>query len=257
MPCPTVLVVDCSASRTSELHLILSYLECTPVCADSTNWRRHFDADNKPDVVLLGPTDEQAELKAVFSDVKSVDQHCPIIAMSKEASGINLDSEIEASCVAKVGLPLRHSELQNALQRAQTYTEGRRAGSGSRSIELFRNLVGTSRAVKDVRQLIEQVAGTDASVLISGESGTGKEVVARNIHYQSKRRYKPFVPVNCGAIHPELLESELFGHEKGAFTGAINTRRGRFEMADGGTLFLDEIGDMPLEMQVKLLRVIQ
>jgi len=105
--------------------------------------------------------------------------------------------------------------------------------------------------------MMQQVADTEASVLILGESGTGKEVVARNLHYHSKRREAPFVPVNCGAIPAELLESELFGHEKGAFTGAITTRAGRFELANGGTLFLDEIGDMPLPMQVKLLRVLQ
>ncbi|MDH5409720.1 MAG: sigma-54 factor interaction domain-containing protein, partial [Gammaproteobacteria bacterium] len=122
---------------------------------------------------------------------------------------------------------------------------------------LFRSLVGNSRAIIEVRKLIEQVADTEANVLILGESGTGKEVVARNLHYYSSRKDKPFVPVNCGAIPGDLLESELFGHEKGAFTGAISSRQGRFELADGGTLFLDEIGDMPLAMQVKLLRVIQ
>ena len=137
------------------------------------------------------------------------------------------------------------------------YLENRYASGNTRSLELFRSLVGTSAAVRRVRRMIEQVADTDATVLILGESGTGKEVVARNIHYQSSRRYKPFVPLNCGAIPSELLESELFGHEKGAFTGAISARRGRFEMAEGGTLFLDEIGDMPLAMQVKLLRVLQ
>ena len=105
--------------------------------------------------------------------------------------------------------------------------------------------------------MIDQVAPTEATVLILGESGTGKEVVARNIHYYSNRRKKPFVPINCGAIPSELLESELFGHEKGSFTGAVGTRQGRFELAEGGTIFLDEIGDMPLNMQVKLLRVIQ
>ena len=122
---------------------------------------------------------------------------------------------------------------------------------------MFRSLVGTSRAIQQVRQMMQQVADTEASVLILGESGTGKEVVARNLHYHSKRREGPFVPVNCGAIPAELLESELFGHEKGAFTGAITSRAGRFELANGGTLFLDEIGDMPLPMQVKLLRVLQ
>ncbi len=122
---------------------------------------------------------------------------------------------------------------------------------------LFRSLVGQSPAMMSVRNEIEQVATTDANVLILGESGTGKEVVARNIHYHSKRRNKSFVPVNCGAIPADLLESELFGHEKGAFTGAISARQGRFSLADGGTLFLDEIGEMTMSMQVKLLRVLE
>jgi len=122
---------------------------------------------------------------------------------------------------------------------------------------LEKSLVGASRAMAHVRKLVAQVAPSDASVLVLGESGTGKELVARGVHEASRRCDGPFVPVNCGAIPGELLESELFGHEKGAFTGAINSRRGRFELAAGGTLFLDEIGDMPLAMQVKLLRVLQ
>ena len=116
---------------------------------------------------------------------------------------------------------------------------------------------GTSTRMTNVRRLIEQVAAFTTSVLVTGESGTGKEWVARHVHALSPRAGNAFVPVNCGAIPADLLESELFGHEKGAFTGAISTRIGRFEAAEGGTLFLDEIGDMSLPMQVKLLRVLQ
>ena len=117
-------------------------------------------------------------------------------------------------------------------------------------------MVGDSEATQYVRQLVEKVAPTMATVLISGESGTGKEVVARQIHARSGRD-GPFVAVNCGAIPEHLLESELFGHERGAFTGAVRARAGRFEQAKGGTFFLDEIGDMPAAMQVKLLRVLE
>jgi sigma-54 specific flagellar transcriptional regulator A len=118
-------------------------------------------------------------------------------------------------------------------------------------------IVGGSTALARVNALIRQVAPFDSTVLVLGESGTGKEMVARAIHESSQRRDKPFIAINCGAIPAELLESELFGHEKGAFTGAISARKGRFELAEGGTLFLDEIGDMSLPMQVKLLRVLQ
>jgi len=118
-------------------------------------------------------------------------------------------------------------------------------------------LSGNSLAIKRITTLIRQVAAHDSTVLLLGESGTGKEVAARTVHELSPRRNRPFVAVNCGAIPADLLESELFGHEKGSFTGAITSRKGRFEIAEGGTLFLDEIGDMSVAMQVKLLRVLQ
>ena len=121
----------------------------------------------------------------------------------------------------------------------------------------FGRIVGRSRAIQKVIEIIAKVARTDSTVLVTGESGTGKELVARAIHYTSPRANRPLVPVNCGAIPEELLESELFGHEKGAFTNAIRTRIGRFEVADGGTIFLDEIGEMSPKLQVKLLRVLQ
>jgi transcriptional regulator with GAF, ATPase, and Fis domain len=119
------------------------------------------------------------------------------------------------------------------------------------------DIIGQSQSIKKIFDLIDKVADSDSTVLICGESGTGKEVVAKRIHFQSLRADKPFIPINCGAIPEALLESELFGHEKGAFTGAITTRLGRFELAHGGTLFFDEIGEMPYPLQVKLLRAIQ
>ena len=125
--------------------------------------------------------------------------------------------------------------------------------------EKFRpsNIIGNSRAMQEVFDLIAQVSKSEATVLIRGESGTGKELVAHAIHYNSLRTDKPFIKVNCAALPETVIESELFGHEKGAFTGAIQTRKGRFEQADGGTIFLDEIGDLSPTTQVKLLRVLQ
>jgi two-component system NtrC family response regulator len=121
----------------------------------------------------------------------------------------------------------------------------------------FGNIIGKSKKMRDIFDTIQKVAPTNATVLIEGESGTGKEMVARSIHFNSHRREKPFIAVNCSALAESLLESELFGHEKGAFTGAVATKKGRFELADGGTLFLDEIGELSQKLQVKLLRVLQ
>ncbi len=121
----------------------------------------------------------------------------------------------------------------------------------------YENIVGNSPPMQKVFELIEKVSDSDSTILLQGESGTGKEVIAKTIHFNSPRRDKPLIPINCGAIPEALLESELFGHEKGAFTGAISSRLGRFELAHGGTLFLDEISEMPLSLQVKLLRVLQ
>jgi sigma-54 specific flagellar transcriptional regulator A len=162
-----------------------------------------------------------------------------------------------ANAVGLLTEPFAYASLTQQLRDCQEY---HRLLPGQRFNEAagkFVGMVGSTAPMQQVRFLIQQVAKTDANVLILGESGTGKEVVARNIHVLSHRADGPFVPINCGAIPAELLESELFGHEKGAFTGAISTRKGRFELAQGGTLFLDEIGDMPQPMQVKLLRVLQ
>ncbi len=182
--------------------------------------------------------------------------HVPVIAL---AGGKDNFNEL-TNYVGELNKPVNFPQLTDALRHCQEFmglnTSSTFSLSGQNNT-LFRSMVGQSSAISTVRYLIEQVSSTEANVLVLGESGTGKEVVARNLHYHSDRRDGPFVPVNCGAIPAELLESELFGHEKGAFTGAITARKGRFELAQGGTLFLDEIGDMPMSMQVKLLRVLQ
>lgn len=179
-------------------------------------------------------------------------RHIPVVWIRKREFAPACP-RVESLASAKLNWPTTFAALGECLERL----DAPHVQSPVRSVELFRTLAGKSSGIQTVRRLVQQVAGSDATVLILGESGTGKEVVARNLHYYSPRRHKPFVPVNCGAIPGELLESELFGHEKGAFTGALSSRQGRFELAEGGTLFLDEIGDMPLAMQVKLLRVLQ
>jgi len=157
--------------------------------------------------------------------------------------------------------PFRTDDLLIHIKRALEYYSLKRENINLREdIERrysFDNIIGKSQPMLEVFEMVKKVADTDSTILLLGESGTGKELIAKAIHYNSSRRHYPFVPVNCGAIPAELLESELFGHEKGAFTGAISTRQGRFERAHRGTIFLDEVAEMPLHLQVKLLRVLQ
>ena len=147
--------------------------------------------------------------------------------------------------------------LRRALEEQRLVSENLELKSKITTTYRFDNIIGMSGKMQQVLQKVAKVAGSNATVLIRGESGTGKELIARAIHYQSKRKNGPLVEINCASIPENLLESELFGHEKGAFTGAYKTKQGKFEIADGGTLFLDEIGDLPLSLQAKLLRVLQ
>jgi len=153
--------------------------------------------------------------------------------------------------------PFTDEELLSAVQKAIEKLDRKRQLSSNRKLSISYGIVGESKEIKKVFRLIDKAASTSVNVLISGESGTGKELVARAIHYNSQRKSSPFVPVNCTAIPDNLIESELFGHVKGAFTGATNERTGFFKMANGGTIFLDEIGDASMNLQAKLLRVIQ
>lgn len=245
-----ILIVSDNLTRQQTLKIILTFLgencrsceyaECLKTIEQSSSWS----------AILI-----DGEIPEVAEDVIEKFPDSPFINIGFQLSG---ERDFK-NLIGSLYEPITYPGLTELLQKSGEYHTANRPLSSliTGKTKLFRSLVGNSKGITEVRDLIEQVAPVEANVLILGESGTGKEVVARNIHYLSSRQKGPFVPVNCGAIPGDLLESELFGHEKGAFTGAISSRKGRFELAEGGTLFLDEIGDMPLQMQVKLLRVLQ
>jgi len=249
-----ILLIDTAAERIQQVTIVLRFLKQKVNLAGPDDYQALVDSSQDYTVVFIGEGIEKLALvvKAVVEKMPNV----PIVLLVEQDWCGQLPTMIEENILLTHEWPTTYNSLTEVFQTVQQDRE-RDKLSTHRSVELFRSLGGKSLAIQQVRKLIHQVAGSGATVLIFGGSGTGKEVVARNLHYNSPRRNKPFVPVNCGAIPAELLESELFGHEKGAFTGALSARQGRFEMADGGTLFLDEIGDMPLSMQVKILRVLQ
>ena len=257
-----ILLIDDDSVRRRDLAVILNFLGEENLPCGSHDWQQavsSLSSSREVICVLIGTVNTSGAVLGLLKTLSTWDEFLPVLLMG-DISSVDLPEDQRRRVLSNLEMPPSYSKLLDSLHRAQVYREmydQARERGRHREPNLFRSLVGTSRAIQHVRQMMQQVADTDASVLILGESGTGKEVVARNLHYHSKRRDGPFVPVNCGAIPAELLESELFGHEKGAFTGAITSRAGRFELANGGTLFLDEIGDMPLPMQVKLLRVLQ
>ncbi|MCF5040282.1 AAA domain-containing protein [Pseudomonas sp. PA-7-1E] len=257
-----ILLIDDDSVRRRDLAVILNFLGEENLPCGSHDWQQavsSLSSSREVICVLIGTVNAPGAVLGLLKTLSTWDEFLPVLLMG-DISSVDLPEDQRRRVLSNLEMPPSYSKLLDSLHRAQVYREmydQARERGRHREPNLFRSLVGTSRAIQHVRQMMQQVADTDASVLILGESGTGKEVVARNLHYHSKRRDGPFVPVNCGAIPAELLESELFGHEKGAFTGAITSRAGRFELANGGTLFLDEIGDMPLPMQVKLLRVLQ
>ncbi len=259
-----VLLIEDDGQRRHDLRVILEFIGEELVLAPSQGWLESLSAEgHKLGDFFVAFVDVSPPERAVgiIEELAVWDKTLPMLVLGESLpEPKRSDEKFRQQIIGRVDYPPSHAQWIDSLRRAQVYKDQLQSDPTRiyrRDAELFRSLVGASRAVCEVRRLMAQVADKDVTVLILGESGTGKEVVARNLHYQSTRRDGPFVPVNCGAIPPELLESELFGHEKGAFTGAISTRPGRFELAQGGTLFLDEIGDMPLHMQVKLLRVLQ
>jgi sigma-54 specific flagellar transcriptional regulator A len=244
-----ILIISSDTTRANNLSTILTFLgePCSSVLFTSA----------------IEALRDKSDIKAVLIDAASHELACDISEKFPHQPFVLVGDyetfEPQTNIVGAISEPITYPALTQMLHRCQEYkrSQPKTKTTVQNKTRLFRSLVGKSKQIQAVRHLIEQVAPSEANVLILGESGTGKEVIARNVHFLSNRTDSIFIPVNCGAIPGELLESELFGHEKGAFTGAIGTRKGRFELAEGGTLFLDEIGDMPLQMQVKLLRVLQ
>lgn len=247
-----IYIIDDNETRSDKLRTLFDFINQPVEIIKSSVWPS-LNLSNPGAIVFGACASVEKTLTALDPLVKYFSK-TPFLVIDTSLSTIQ---RADRNVVACLSFPFSYAQLLEALHRCQIANESVQFIANNGKISMLRSLVGNSDSIRLVRRLISQVADTDASVLILGESGTGKEVVARNIHAVSSRASKPFVPINCGAIPAELLESELFGHEKGAFTGAITSRQGRFELANGGTLFLDEIGDMPLAMQVKLLRVLQ
>ena len=197
----------------------------------------------------------------LLEKIKSMKPELPVIMMTAFGT---IEMAVEAmrkGAYDYIQKPFENEQLKltvkKALNNYRLIKENRLLTEALSERFKFGNIVGKSKQMKKIYDLIEKVSPSRASVLITGPSGTGKELIAKAIHYRSNRKDRPFISINCGALTETLLESELFGHEKGAFTGALAMKKGRFELADGGTLFLDEVGDMPAPLQVKLLRVLQ
>lgn len=248
MALPEILLVDDNPNRAQQVETVLRFLEYRVVTVSVSQYEAAFNEREAFAAVFVGSGERQASLIKAIADSFG---ETPLILLAEQGSSQPLLSSIQQLVSKVVEWPTVYPVLIDILDELP------RSESSPKKPQANKGLAGISKAVQKTRELIDQVAKSDATVLILGESGTGKEVVAQALHRASPRRDRPFVPVNCGAIPGELLESELFGHEKGAFTGALTSRQGRFEMAEGGTLFLDEIGDMPMPMQVKLLRVLQ
>jgi len=243
--------MDSNNARASDLCSRLAFLKYDAVVADEDAGLEAALVDEQSIAVVLGSTREKS-IRDAFTKVAAHSPAMPVLLCDDDVTPNSAEIDLGGRPAWRLKSPLRRKELAKLLRRAERFH-----GADCNGAERRQRISGQSRPIRRVRALIEQVADFDTNVLVTGESGTGKELVAKTIHDLSARHDAPFVPINCGAIPAELLESELFGHEKGAFTGAISARTGRFELANKGTLFLDEIGDMSLSMQVKLLRVLQ
>jgi len=257
----TILIVDDEKNYLVVLETLLSEEGYEVLTAESVadaikKWR-----NNDLDLIVTDMKMPKASGIELLEMVKKQDTDLPVIMMTAYGTVEKAVEAMKKGAFDYVTKPFQNQELKltirKALEMYRLVKQNRLLYKELSERYQFDNIVGKSKAMLRVYELVKKVANTKATVLISGESGTGKELIARSIHFNSERKGMPFISVNCSALTDTLLESELFGHEKGSFTGAVSMRKGRFELADTGTLFLDEVGDMSSNLQVKVLRVLQ
>jgi two-component system response regulator PilR (NtrC family) len=253
MPKPAVLVVDDEPDLCELLSITLERMNLSPRTASNVGAAQRLLKTEQIDLCL---TDMQLPDGDGLELVKWMQQYVPSVPVAVITAHGNMETAVRALKLGAFDFVSKPLDLVGL--RKLVSTAIKLSGSHESETGVFGpRLLGTSPAMREMREMIARVARSQAPVHISGESGTGKELVAKLIHESGPRRDGPFVPVNCGAIPTELMESELFGHKRGSFTGAVSDKKGLIQSAEGGTLFLDEIADLPLHMQVKLLRVIQ
>jgi DNA-binding NtrC family response regulator len=256
-----MLIVEDHADSAEFLRVLLEpqgYLVHTAATAQEA---RQELQTWKPELVLMDLMLPDVEGLDLLHDFRRISPSTQVIVVSGHGSITVAVEAMESGAISFVEKPINPSvltaQLHKASERLALTVENRRLKAELDEAASFGGMVGRAKQMRQLHQLIKSVAPTDASVLITGENGTGKEVVAQAIHENSKRAKGPFIKVNCAAIPTELIESELFGHKRGAFTGAVNDKMGLMEMANNGTLLLDEIGELTANLQVKLLRVLQ
>jgi len=253
MPKPAVLVVDDEPDLCELLSITLQRMDLDPRTAGTVGAAQRMLKTERYDLCL---TDMQLPDGDGLELVKWIQQYAPTVPVAVITAHGNMETAVRALKLGAfdfVSKPLDLAGLRKLVATAVKMSDDH----ATDTTMFGPRLLGASAAMQKLREMIGRVARSQAPVHISGESGTGKELVAKLIHESGPRRDGPFVPVNCGAIPTELMESELFGHKRGSFTGAVSDKKGLIQSAEGGTLFLDEIADLPLHMQVKLLRVIQ
>lgn len=258
---PRIVIIDDDDSLRRVLEYSLQVAGYAVAAAASGEEGLALCSEQRPDLVISDLQMPGMDGMQVLQDVKRQHPETPIIMITAFGTVELAVAAMKAGAYDYLTKPFNRDELQITVAKALEFvglrTENRRLKQDLSDRHDFRAMIGSSAVMDELFEVVRKVADSDATVLITGESGTGKELVARSLHAQSSRRDGPFVAINCAAIPRDLLESELFGHVKGAFTGAVKDKTGKFLQANTGTLFLDEVGELPLELQPKLLRTIQ